>query len=39
MIVAAIALDQGCSLMTDNGKDFPMEELSRFDLPQGPNVR
>jgi predicted nucleic acid-binding protein len=33
MIVAAIALDQGCTLMTDNRKDFPMEELDQFDLP------
>jgi predicted nucleic acid-binding protein len=33
MIVAAIALQRGCTLMTDNRKDFPMEELSKFDLP------
>jgi len=30
MIIAAIALEHGCSLMTDNRKDFPME----FDLPE-----
>jgi predicted nucleic acid-binding protein len=34
MIVAAIALDRGCTLMTDNRKDFPMEELEQFDLPR-----
>jgi predicted nucleic acid-binding protein len=33
MIVAAIALERGCSLMTDNRKDFPMKELEMFDLP------
>lgn len=33
MIVAAIALERGCALMTDNRKDFPMEELEKFDLP------
>jgi predicted nucleic acid-binding protein len=33
MIVAAIALERGCSLMTDNRRDFPMEELEMFDLP------
>jgi predicted nucleic acid-binding protein len=32
MIVAAIALERGCTLMTDNRKDFPMEELNKFDL-------
>jgi predicted nucleic acid-binding protein len=30
MIIAAIGLEHGCSLMTDNRKDFPME----FDLPE-----
>jgi predicted nucleic acid-binding protein len=34
MIVAAIALENGCTLMTDNRKDFPMEELPKFDLPE-----
>ena len=34
MIVAAIAQDRGCTLMTDNRKDFPMEELEQFDLPR-----
>jgi predicted nucleic acid-binding protein len=32
MIVAAIALEHGFTLMTDNRKDFPMEELRKFDL-------
>jgi predicted nucleic acid-binding protein len=32
MIVAAIALERSCTLMTDNRKDFPMEELELFDL-------
>jgi predicted nucleic acid-binding protein len=32
MIVAAIALEHGCTLMTDNRKDFPMEELDKFNL-------
>ena|ERR1700742_2341852 len=34
MIIAAIALEHGCILMTDNRKDFPMQELSQFDLPE-----
>ncbi len=34
MIVAAVALERGCTLMTDNRKDFPMEELDKFDLPE-----
>jgi predicted nucleic acid-binding protein len=34
MIVAAIALERDCTLMTDNRKDFPMEELDMFDLPK-----
>ena len=34
MIVAAIALERGCTLMTDNRKDFPMEELDLFVLPK-----
>jgi predicted nucleic acid-binding protein len=33
MIVAAIALEVGCTLMTDNRKDFPIEELDKFNLP------
>ena len=31
-IVAAIALEQGCILMTDNRKDFPMPELDHYPL-------
>jgi predicted nucleic acid-binding protein len=34
MIIAAIALERGCTLMTDNRKDFPMSELDKFDLPE-----
>jgi predicted nucleic acid-binding protein len=34
MIIAAIALERDCSLITDNRKDFPMEELEKFDLPE-----
>jgi predicted nucleic acid-binding protein len=36
MIVAAIALERGCTLMTDNPKDFPMGEVGKFDLPVAP---
>jgi len=32
-IVAAIAIERGCTLMTDNRKDFPMPELSLYLLP------
>ena len=33
VIVAAIAIERGCTLMTDNRKDFPMPELSLYPLP------
>jgi predicted nucleic acid-binding protein len=33
-IVAAIALEQNCTLMTDNRRDFPMPELELYPLPQ-----
>ena len=33
MIVAATALEHGVTLMTDNRRDFPMQELKFFDLP------
>ena len=33
-IVAAIAMERGCTLMTDNRKDFPMPELDCYDLPK-----
>jgi predicted nucleic acid-binding protein len=32
-IVAAIALERNCVLMTDNRKDFPMPELNHYPLP------
>lgn len=32
-IVAAIAIDHTCELMTDNRKDFPMSELILYPLP------
>ena len=31
-IIAAIAIESGCSLMTDNRKDFPMPELDLYPL-------
>jgi hypothetical protein len=33
-IVAAVAMEQGCALVTDNRKDFPMPEVRLYDLPQ-----
>jgi predicted nucleic acid-binding protein len=33
VIVAAIAIERGCTLMTDNRKDFPMPELKLYPLP------
>jgi len=33
-IVAAIAMERRCTLMTDNRKDFPMPELDCYDLPE-----
>jgi predicted nucleic acid-binding protein len=32
-VVAAIAIDRNCTLLTDNVKDFPMPELRRMRLP------
>jgi predicted nucleic acid-binding protein len=32
-IVAAIAIERGCALLTDNRKDFPMPEVRLFPLP------
>lgn len=32
-MVAAIAIEQGCALLTDNRKDFPMPELRLYPLP------
>lgn len=31
--VAAVAIEQGCVLLTDNRKDFPMPELTLYPLP------
>jgi predicted nucleic acid-binding protein len=33
-IIAAIAMERRCTLMTDNRKDFPMPELDWYDLPK-----
>jgi predicted nucleic acid-binding protein len=33
IIVAAIAIEQGCTLLTDNRRDFPMPELKLYPLP------
>ena len=33
MIVAAIAIERGCVLLTDNRKDFPMSEIKLHPLP------
>ena len=33
MMVAAVALEQGCPLATDNREHFPMRELELFPLP------
>jgi len=32
-IVAAIAIEHGCALLTDNQKDFPMSEVQLYQLP------
>ena len=32
-IVAAVAIEQGCQLLTDNRKDFPMPEIQLYPLP------
>jgi predicted nucleic acid-binding protein len=33
-LIAAVALEQGCPLLTDNRKDFPMPQLHLYDLPE-----
>ena len=33
MIVAAVAIERGCALLTDNRKDFPMPEVRLYPLP------
>lgn len=32
-LIAAIAIEQRCALLTDNRKDFPMPELQLYSLP------
>jgi len=32
-IVAAIAIERGCALVTDNRKDFPMPEVQLYAVP------
>lgn len=34
MVIAAVALQRGCPLVTDNRKDFPMPQLQLYDLPE-----
>jgi predicted nucleic acid-binding protein len=34
-MVAAVAMERGCALVTDNRKDFPMSELRMFDVAEG----
>jgi predicted nucleic acid-binding protein len=34
MIVAAVAIEQRCALITDNRKDFPMPELQLHPVPR-----
>jgi predicted nucleic acid-binding protein len=33
-IIAATAIEQGCELVTDNRKDFPMPELKLSEVPE-----
>jgi predicted nucleic acid-binding protein len=33
-LIAAVALEQGCPLATDNRKDFPMPRLQLYELPE-----
>jgi predicted nucleic acid-binding protein len=33
-MIAAVALQQGCPLATDNRKDFPMPQLQLYELPE-----
>lgn len=32
-IVAAITIERGCALLTDNRRDFPMPEMQLYPLP------
>jgi len=34
VILAAVAIDNQLTLLTDNSKDFPMEDLSLYPLPK-----
>ena len=33
-MVAAVAIEQGCALATDNRRDFPMTEVRLYDVPE-----
>ena len=33
-LVAAVALENDCHVVTDNGRDFPMPELGLYPLPE-----
>jgi predicted nucleic acid-binding protein len=33
-IIAAVAIEQGCALATDNRRDFPMPELRLYKMPE-----
>lgn len=33
LCVAAVAIEQGCALLTDNRKHFPMPELKLYPVP------
>lgn len=33
-LVAAVTLEQNCTLVTDNRKDFPMRELRMHEMPE-----
>lgn len=39
VMIAAVALREGLTLLTDNVKDFPMPELLLYPLPAGGDVR
>lgn len=33
-IIAAVSMEQGCALATDNRKDFPMPEVRLYEMPE-----
>jgi predicted nucleic acid-binding protein len=33
-LIAAVAIEQDCALVTDNRKDFPMQELRLYEVPE-----